>query len=181
MTDWGWMSCGFSVDIIAVAFCQCLHFLHHITFGRFWLLSHIYTTLLETGRSLRGWRVNATHAQCKHTCTCIYTYTNAYTIPCAYVHAYSPKREGRRTGGGREVLKDFFIDLVEKIVEPCKQQHWGKNEMDLVVSSIAGEWVTQDKLVDQSLTKTLENSVSMPLWCPETLYSDCLHNDQIVW
>ena len=34
--------------------------------------------------------------------------------------------------------KDFFVDLVENIVEPCKQQRWGKNEMDLVVSSIAG-------------------------------------------
>jgi len=28
--------------------------------------------------------------------------------------------------------------MVEKIVEPCKQQCWGKNKMDLVVSSIAG-------------------------------------------
>ena len=35
-------------------------------------------------------------------------------------------------------LKDFFVDLVEKIVEPCKQQPWGRNEMDLVISSIAG-------------------------------------------
>jgi len=28
----------------------------------------------------------------------IHTYTNAYTIPCAYAHAYSPKREGGPEG-----------------------------------------------------------------------------------
>ena len=35
-------------------------------------------------------------------------------------------------------LKDFFIDLIEKIVEPCKQLHWGRSEMEQFVSSIAG-------------------------------------------
>ena len=35
-------------------------------------------------------------------------------------------------------LKDFFVDLVEKIVEPCKQLHWEKSDMDLILCSIVG-------------------------------------------
>lgn len=35
-------------------------------------------------------------------------------------------------------LKDFFVDLIEKIVEPCKQLQWGRSEMDQFLSSIAG-------------------------------------------
>ena len=35
-------------------------------------------------------------------------------------------------------LKDFFVDLVEKIIEPCKQLHWERSDMDLILSSIVG-------------------------------------------
>ena len=32
--------------------------------------------------------------------------------------------------------KDFFIDLIEKVVEPCKQLEWGRQEVDLFLTSI---------------------------------------------
>ena len=33
-------------------------------------------------------------------------------------------------------MKDFFVDLMEKVIEPCKQQKWGQEEVDLVLKSM---------------------------------------------
>lgn len=33
-------------------------------------------------------------------------------------------------------MKDFFVDLTEKVIEPCKLQGWGKEETELVLTSI---------------------------------------------
>ena len=34
-------------------------------------------------------------------------------------------------------LKDFFLDLIEKIIEPCKLLQWGSAEVDQLLTSIA--------------------------------------------
>ena len=35
-------------------------------------------------------------------------------------------------------VKDYFIDLIEKIVEPCKQLNWEKADVELLLTSMAG-------------------------------------------
>ena len=37
-------------------------------------------------------------------------------------------------------LKDFFLDLIEKIIEPCKQLHWGRAEVEQLLTSIADSY-----------------------------------------
>ena len=38
-------------------------------------------------------------------------------------------------------LKDFFVDLVDNIVEPCIQLHWEKNELDTFLGSMKATFV----------------------------------------
>ena len=64
----------------------------------------------------------------------------------------------------QKLLKAFFVDLIEKIVKPCKQLHWERSELELTFSSIVGTFAECELTHSSQPRVTLKELCTCGMW-----------------